>query len=225
MCFFTGVDWTFVANQVTAWSTFVLAVGVVFAALQYFGERKNNRVVETNSLLRDWQATRLQIARTQLDNNVYRRLLRLQRFKAFRDLEVDVYNFIQDTARISERMEILVRRGAADEGIIVEHIGYDILVSYYILRDVLQDRAAEDDLNYEGFRDLARRTQDYAKLHPLDADLRDKLVFANLPPLRYRGGDVSLRYRESLRRRARLFILWCWWKLRRNTHHESLRIA
>lgn len=58
----------------------------------------------------------------------------------------------------------------------VIHIGYDVPNTYYILQDIFQDRAIKENLNYEGFRDLALRVQDYARLNPLDADIGSELV-------------------------------------------------
>jgi hypothetical protein len=83
--------------------------------------------------------------------------------------------FIDRSAKLADRVEIYIRKGIVEESIIAEHYGYDVLTLYQVLRDVFQHRAATDDYNYEGFRDLASRIQDYARLHPLDADLRDRV--------------------------------------------------
>jgi hypothetical protein len=153
-------------------------------------------------LLNDWNENHLWLGRSWLDKSmdldsdreratrVYKAILR-KRFKSYRNLDLQVADFIEDTASLAERMEVYVRKGVADEGIIAEYIGYGIITTYYHLRDILQARAEADDFEYEGFRDLALRIQDYAKLHNKDAGLSDDIVFAVLPPLRYRSGTVS----------------------------------
>jgi hypothetical protein len=214
----------------TAWSTLALAVltllltlGIAFAAAQFFLTRKFNRTLETDHLFKELRKVGLWEGRSKLDtlddlegnrlraNRLYKVIHRLRRFKSFRELDAVTSDFIEDVARLTERIEIYIRKGVADEGIIAEHAGYDVLMTYCCLRDILQKRAAEDDLNYEGFRDLALRIQDYAKLHPRDADLRDDLVWDSLPRIEYKGGDESLGYYIpwwSLLRKARLWVAW-----------------
>ena len=113
---------------------------------------------------------------------------------------------IEDHSRLAELIEIYIRKGAADEGIVGDHLAYDILSTYYAVQDVLRERALKEDLAYEGFRDLALRLQDYAKIRPVEADLRGHLVWAKLPPLKYKGGDESHGYGKTIGRR--LGLVW-----------------
>lgn len=208
----TGPDW---AAQVTAIGTGALALGVIVAVLQLRQDSLFNRVLQTGGLIKTWGKNKYWFARSRIDkyydqelnrqrlNEVYARLNRLKRFKAFREAEIEMYNFIEETARITEQMEIYISRGAADLGIIADHIGYDVIALYYALQDILAERSLSEDLNYEGFRDLALRIQHYARLHD-SVDIRDEIAWAVLSPLPYRGGDESEGYRMSRLDRRRL---------------------
>jgi len=205
-------DWT---SVVTAIGTGVLALGIVIALLQFRQDRLFNRVLQTGGLIKLWSKNKYWIARSRIDkdydqginrqrvNRLYAGVKRFKGFKAFRELEVDVYNFIEESTRMAERMDIYISRGVADLGLIADHLGYDVLELYYCIQDVLHERALTEDLNYEGFRDLSLRIQHYARLHK-DVDIRDELVWAVFPPLPYRGGDESEGYRMSRFYRWRL---------------------
>lgn len=187
--------------------------------MQFVWQRKANQVVESGNLLKEWNAERLWLFRSGLDvdndpdvNRVtasvlYSCIVRFGHFRRFLKMEEALNNLLEDTTQSAERMEIYIRKGAANESIIAESAGYSILSTYFFLRDILQHRAGEYDYNYDGFRDLALRVQDYAKMFPLDADLRDELTDADLPPLVYRGGDKSVGYHKSPWRRILLRLL------------------
>jgi len=129
MCFFTAIDWNFFANQLMAWSTAVLALGVVFAAAQYFLQRTSNQVVESGHLIDAWNEDELWEARSRVDNvrelepnrakanQYYRRITGLGRYRRFRSLDVAANDFIEEHARLAERMEIYIRKHAANEAI------------------------------------------------------------------------------------------------------------
>jgi hypothetical protein len=219
ICFPGTPDWTAIsaiATVVSAFATVVLAFGVIIAWYQLRLQRKGNQVIETGKLLQEWNSDRLWLARSWLDEDAdswdidRKRATRLYKLVAglktwrFRRLQDFVNDLIEEHARLAERIEIYIRKGAADESIIGDHIAYDVLMSYTTIQGVLQERATEDDLSYEGFRDLALRLQDYAKIHPFDADLRGRLVWANLPPLEYARGDKSKGYDKSLWRQIEL---------------------
>jgi hypothetical protein len=131
-------------------------------------------------------------------------LLAYQNWKLKR---LDVRDDLLELSGTAERTEIYIRKGAADVGIIAEHLGYDIILAYYCLRPIIRELTSGEDFNFDGFRDLTLRLQDYAKLHPLDVDIRPNMIFATIPPLRYRGGDVSLGYHKSLPYRLCLSVL------------------
>lgn len=207
-------DW----NAITAISTAVLAFGVLIAWYQLVLQRRGNRVVETGRLLEAWNDNRLWDARGWLDDDAYdwkadrRRVARFYKLvqalkhRRFRPLQDFVNDIIEDHARLAERIEIYIRKGAADEGIIGDHIAYDVIMTYYTLEDVLKKRASEDDLSYEGFRDLTLRLQDYAKICPLDADIPGSLTWAKFTPLVYGMDDVSQGYKKSLWRKCLLSL-------------------
>jgi len=172
-------------------------------------------VLQTGELIKVWGKNKYWTARSRIDKNydqaanrervnrLYAAIKRFKGLKYFREMEIDVSNFIEETARIAERMEIYVKRGVADLGIISNHIGYEVLALYIAVQDVLNERSLSEDLNYEGFRDLALRIQHYARLNP-DADIRDELIWAVIPPLQYRGGDESEGYKMTRFLRWRL---------------------
>jgi hypothetical protein len=85
-------------------------------------------------------------------------------------------------AQVTDRIEIYLKGGTADESLISENIGYYIIVSYYTLQDVLQERRSQEDYIYESYRDLAMRIQDYGKLYRRRAQIREILLWAPLPP-------------------------------------------
>jgi len=209
---FPGSDW---AAWLTAIATVVLAGGVIVAVKQLWQDRLFNRVLQTGGLIKAWGKNKYWIARSRIDkhfdqeqnrtrvNRMYAGIKRFKGRRRFRDMEVEAYNFIEETARLAEQMDIYVSRGAADLGLIADHLGYEIIVLYYALQDVLDERALTEDLNYEGFRDLALRVQHYARLHKC-VDIRDQIQWALLLPLRYKGGDESEGYRMSRFYRWRL---------------------
>ena len=212
-------DWTapYIAwgTVATAVGTLVLAGGVIFAALQFFWSRRATRIVETGALLKDWRTQELWIGRSKIDksadpevnrqfaNQLYRHINKLKRYWAFKELEIVANNFIEDMAALAERTEIYLRRKVADEDLILEHLNYDIISTYYALQDILAERCANDDLDYERFLHLAQRAQDYSKLHPQYAP-RPKLVWAEFPAIRYREGDTTDPHPVSWYRKLRL---------------------
>src|SRR5579863_8258570 len=213
-----GPDW---AELLNGWSTFAVAVftaalmgGVVVAARQLRQDQLFNRVLQTGGLIKTWGKNRYWEARSRIDkdydpavnreraNRLATGIERFKGFKKFRELDCDAYNFIEEMARLAEQMELYVSRGAADLGRITDHIGYEVLSLYYSIQDVLATRASREDLNYEGFRDLALRIQHFARLH--NSDIREALVWACFPPLVYRGDDESEGYPVSRLLRWRL---------------------
>lgn len=202
-----GPDW---ASIVTAVATAVLAIGVIFAAAQFFAERRASRAAETGALLQEWDDERLQRWRYNLDCYEDIEVNRTRAWNAYRELDgrelKTVNDLVRDLSRVADRIEVYIRTGAADTRIVAEHIGYDVVSPYYTLQNVLQSRASEGDFNFDGYRDLALRIQDYARLHRLEADLPKQLVFANLPLIRYRH-DISQGYRKAVFVAFRLWLL------------------
>lgn len=201
---------TAISGAVTAAFTIVLAVGIVIAARQFALSRRFSRLQETQHLIDLINASKLSRINNRVErfdgiptyletsrqkaNRLYARLHRLKGRKYFSKAWKKLDSAIQDVADVTDRIEIYIRKGNADEGTIAEHAGYCILSTYYILQDVLALRTLEDDLSYEGFRDLSRRIQDYGKLYQLESELRDELVWAVLPPFKYADGMVSKSY-------------------------------
>jgi len=216
-------DW---ASVLTAQSTFamalltaILAVGVLFAGLQFLLTRRFNRVLETDNLIKELCAIGLWEVLQRLDkfddmdantkraSRLYAGIQRFKKRKYFRGLGTTANDFIDNRAQITDRIEIYIRKGVADESIVAEHLAYYIIVMYCFLKEVLQQRAGAHDYNYDSFRDLTRRLQDYGKLYPLDVDLRERVLYEHIPPLHYRGGDSSRGYSLSNFRRFRLWII------------------
>ena len=124
--------------------------------------------------------------------------------RRFRQLYFTVDDALQEIGVLAERTEIYLRKGVADEAIIIEHLGYDIVAPYYQYQDILQRRAATENLDYEGWRSLVLRVQDYAKVHPKESNLEAKLVWADIPPIRYKDGQVSDLHKAPFWRAQRL---------------------
>jgi hypothetical protein len=197
--------WT---SIVTAVSSAVLVLGVFWAARQFFLTQRIARVTETGRLVDDWlNRTPLKHLTDKVDLGPEPRQNALQAFRKWKLRQLDVREDLLNLSRMAERTEIYVRKGAADVGIIAEHLGYDIILVYYCLRPIIRELTSHEDFNFDPFRDLTLRLQDYAKCHPLDVDIRQTLIFATIPPLRYRGGDVSLGYHKSLLYRLCLAVL------------------
>jgi hypothetical protein len=215
------------AEQMTAWSslamaalTLLLVAGVAFAAAQFFLTRKFNRTLETDQLLKEIDASVLWAARSRLDKFetlaenqrraylMYKAVERFGKFKRFRILAKRLRRVISEIANLTERVEIYIRKGMADEGIIAEHTGYNILATYCFLSVILEERAKLYDYNYDGFRALATRIQDYAILNPEAADIRKELVWFPLSPLQYKGGERSLEYLTSRWRVLQKARIW-----------------
>jgi hypothetical protein len=199
-----------IAAIVTAVATSVLAIGVWIAARQLAVTRKFNKIIETDHLVREFDDANLLDAFKRLEkfdgidtyldttreraNKVYGRIHDRRGIKRYRSLWEHLDSTIQKMAGLTDRIEIYIRSGNADESVIAEHVGYYIVVSYYALKDILQQRTIEEDFTYESYRDLARRIQDYGKLHPLEAELRENLCWADLPPLVDATGVQSISY-------------------------------
>ena len=186
------------ASIATAAASVFLAIGVFIAAYQIWLTRKFSRVTESNNLLREFETKNLREAcfrlqkfdgvDTYLDtsrrfaNDTYNRVKRLRGFKRYKGLWVSLESMIQTMAQVTDRIEIYLSSGTADEGVIAENIGYHIVVSYYALQDILQQRRSLEDYTYESYRDLAMRIQDYGKLYRRRAQLRANLCWAQLRP-------------------------------------------
>ena len=198
------------AEQWTAAGTWALAAGVIFAGLSFFWQRRANRVLEAGNLVREWSAPALRKLRRDIDESPDKED---NRRKANSLLETDVTlsidGFIEDTARLTERIEAYIRNGLADERIIAELLVYDVVALYYACQDALKQRANEDNLNYEGWRDLALRLRDLSRIYPKSIDLVSDLKWDfDIPPLEYRTpGDVSAGYVVPFLRRP--MLAWC----------------
>lgn len=197
----SGPDWT---SIVTAVSTAILAIGVLFAAFQFFWQRKADRVVETGKLIDMWNSCACADDRDRLDKHLAiedNRAMALRVYIAERhgkNVPIDIDAILTESARLAERIEIYIRKGAANESIIAETIGYDILQTYFVLHNIMAADAKADNIDYEGFRDLASRMQDYAKLKPLDTGWPDELLALPIPVIQYRDGTHSLGYIAGL---------------------------
>lgn len=202
-----GPDW---AQRLTAWSTLALAFGVGIAALQFWWQRRANRIVETGRLLEKWDEEELAEFCNdldQLDGVEENRRAAIEKYLRLRGSKEDEYEFdnaLESMTRMTERFEIYIRKGVADESIVVEHIGYNVLVTYYHLHDILQARALAHNLEYEGFRDLALRIKDYAVIRPIDTGFPPDLDAVTIPVIKYKDGSKSRGYFPSLLRRVEL---------------------
>jgi hypothetical protein len=204
-------DW---ASQMTAWSTLALALltavlcsGVVLAWWQLRQDRMFNRVTLATDVFKKWNKNRLWIARSRIDKwndpwrnrarvkALYARAKRFGGFKNYNDMWTNIGNYLADMSMLTERMELYIARGAIDIDLVVDHIGYDIISTYFSLQDIYRERAATEDESAEGFRDLALRVQHHARLNPGAGDLRDTMLWAVFDILEYRGGDASEGYR------------------------------
>jgi hypothetical protein len=189
------------AAWATAFFTCVISLSVFLTAAQLRDQRKMTRIAQTPDLIREWGSGNLPAVRALLDKNsdlernrrranaVFKRTRHSKRTTTFGRLRLEGSAFVHRQARAAERMEVYVRRGAADEGIIAEHLGYGIVMSYYTLQDVLKVLAAEENRDYEGWRVLAVRCQRYAKLHPRYTNLFRELIWAELPLISYSHRD------------------------------------
>ncbi len=194
-------DWTAAltarAAVVTAVGTSLLAAGVVVAALQFRDQRRTSRIVQTPDLIKSWASPQLAAMRALLDKNadmernrrrantVFARTSNSPNASLFGKVRQALLAFIHLTARSAENIEVYVRRGAADEGIIAEHIGYGIVMMYLTLQDVLATLALTENRDYEGWRLLGLRCQAYSKLHQGDTNMLDVLTWTELPALLY----------------------------------------
>ena len=215
--------------------TLLLMCGVFIAGIQLYQDRRFRQVQETGRLFDVFDRTSFrkvlnridkdyktpdELEKDRLDRNrqrAYRLYLKIKNFNfkrypksalKYRCFAKKMEKEIKDIVRITERLEIYIRRDVASGSLVAEHLVYEVVVMYYVLQDILQERSGREDWNYEGFRDLALRMQDHSKLHPLDAELRNELKYAKFPPLQYRGGDSSssLGYDRSLLLNLRLWF-------------------
>ena len=212
------------AEVVTAVGTAVLAFGVLIAIVQLGLTLRQTRLIETQHLVDLINNSKIVALNKRIEKfdrydsyldtsrshalALYVRIQRLGRFMRFRKLLREVDSALGDAADITDRVEIYIRSGNAEEGMVAEYAGYLILATFYILQDVFRKEALESDYSYEGFYDLACRIQDYAKLKPLGPALRAELVWTTLRPITYADGSQSMDYLSSwsLLRRARLAI-------------------
>lgn len=183
-------DWTSIATAIAtilmAFFTLLLVVGVAIAAMQLFQDRRFNQGVQTSALISDWNAPALRSFRRMLDHsadyadNKYRAELM---YHAQHGQDSRWNDFIEDTADLTERIWLYVQKGLADREMIFEHLGYDIVSTYYHVQRILQIRTHEDDMLYDSFRSLVIATQEYSRQHPSRLDLREVLRDATFPEL------------------------------------------
>jgi hypothetical protein len=211
-----GPDW---AQQLIAWSTLalalatiILAFGIGIAAMQFWWQRRANRVVETGRLLERWDDEDLAEFCNdldELDGVEENRCATIEKYLRSRGSKEDESTFdfpLESMARMAERFEIYIRKGVADESIVIEHIGYNVLAAYYHLHDILQARATAHNLEYEGFRDLALRIQDYARIHPEETGFPPDLDAVIIPIIEYRDGSESRGYLPNFFQRAQIVL-------------------
>ena len=203
-------DWTAIVSAV---SSALLVLGVFFGAFQFLWQRKADRVVETGRLIDYWEEEEAEKIRSQLDwspslEECRRRALELFiQYKTSGEEGFDFDEVIQRSSTRAERMEVYIRKGAANEAIIAEIAGYEILATYYILHNILQWFAAMENIDYEGWRDLALRIQHYARIHPQITGFPEELLAAPIPLLHYKDGTHSEGYIDGLRGLWRLIEL------------------
>jgi hypothetical protein len=193
----TVTAWAAVASAV---GTFILALGIVVAMIQLREQRVARRILTTPQLLNGWSDSALRAWRARLDKfaDLERNRLRLKRVWGYanghsqnrRKLREELKAFIHRSSRVAEEIEVYVRRGAADDGIVAEHIGYGIVMLYYILGDAMQELVDAENRDYEGWRLLAMRCQTYAKLNPGATNLLNEFIWADLPRIRYANRQV-----------------------------------
>jgi hypothetical protein len=188
------------SSTVTAAATAILAIGIFMTAYQIWLSRKFLRVTESNHLLNEFEQNELRSASFRLQNvdhgpakleelreradRVYARAKRLQRFKGFKRMWQSFDTRIQLMTQVTDRIEIYLRNGTADEGLVAQNIGHHIIVSYYILQNILERRSLEKGYVYGSYRDLAMRMQDYGKLYRRKTELREDVSWAPLPPFK-----------------------------------------
>lgn len=210
----------------TAVATGVLAGGVVVAMVQLREQQTARRLIATPDVLKGWSDAFLRGWRARLDSyaDVQRNIARVRRIwdysarplPARRQMRDEFKAFIHQSSRVAEQIEVFVRHGAADEGIVAEHVGYGIVMLYVVLHDILQELADKQGEDFEGWRQLAIRCQIYAKLNPGRTNLIDELVWVKLSPIRY-------RHRRS---REQTLPPWIWLRLRfvqKYTMHDPWR--
>jgi hypothetical protein len=169
-----------------AFFTLLLVVGVGIAAMQLLQDRKFNRGVQTSALISDWNTPGLRSFRRVLDHssnyadNKNRAELM---YHAQKSKDSSWNDFIENTADLTERIWLYVQKGLADREMIFEHLGYDIVSTYYHIQRILQTRTYEDDMLYDSFRSLVLATQEYSRQHPDRLDLREELRNAQFPEL------------------------------------------
>lgn len=175
-----------IATILMAFFTLLLVIGVAIAAIQLFQDRKFNRGVQTTAIIADWNAPGLRSFRRMLDHsanyddNKNRAELT---YHAQQSKDSRWNDFIEDTADLAERVWLYQQKGLADREMIFEHLGYDIVSTYYHIQRILQIRTYEDDMLYDSFRSLVLATQEYSRQHPDRLDLREELRNATFPEL------------------------------------------
>jgi hypothetical protein len=191
--FFVGhpSEWTDVVLAVStaaiAVFTLVLAAGVIFAWQQLKQDAKFNKAVQATSLITEWNDPLLEDFRSKRDVSVSYQESREKAKQGYMATKGDAEGRdywayrVQALARVAERIELFLERKLADEDLLINHLGYDIVSSYYILQDVLKQRTYDEDYLYDSYRALAQRVQSYAKQH--DLDIREELVSAVFPEL------------------------------------------
>lgn len=205
-----GATWTAITGVATVALTvitFGLLFGVRYAGRQLKQDRLFNQTVKTDDLVKEWQASRaakgLELLDPMTSDNETERLhLNKEAFeKHFSQhyqrqpggAEVQaVYVMMDEILDITDRLEPYARRNIVNIGLASEIMGYNLITGYYYLSSAIQQRATDDDINSESFRDLALRCQAYAWFHPLSADIRDEVAWLDLPRIKYkkRGSDT-----------------------------------
>ena len=195
-------DWT---NVAVAVGTIALAVftaglvaGVFVAAKQLSQDRKFNQALQTGDLIQEWGAPSLRSMRRTLDHsenyddNRSRTTQMYYLLKKSNDQSwYDFLKFIEDTGELAEKTGLYIEKRLVDADMMYQHLGYDILSTYYYLQDALADRTRNEDMLYDGFRDLAIAVQIYAKRYPNRIDIRSTLVNADFPALVYKLDEVA----------------------------------
>jgi hypothetical protein len=188
----------------TAFWTFILSLGILFAALTFWWQRVASQVTEAGALLREWSAKPFRQFRYKLDSeedmeanrahaNEYRN--RPSRFDEYEE-------FLDDVALLTERIEAYIARSVAHELVLAKLLCYDVVSLYYINQDIVKRGVDEENYDYEGWRDLTRRFQDLARINPNEFDMPNMLRWYEFPKLKYRDPPgESKPYKAHLLRR------------------------
>jgi hypothetical protein len=192
----------------TAFWTFILSLGILFAGLTFWWQRAASQVTEAGSLLREWDAKPFRKFRRELDSEEDMEANRaLANASHDRPSRFDKYEeFLDDAALLTERIEAYIARSVAHELVLAKLLCYDVVSLYYINQDIVNRGVEDQNYDYEGWRDLTRRFQDLARINREEFDMPEMLRWYDFPKLKYRDpAGESKPYKSHLLRRLQVW--------------------